>query len=135
MIKNELNFLDDEVYLPEFLNTREKWVDCICNTDNIHKFEEVMKKLLEDEKMTAFDFYTLICSLEHDLTEQHKDEAFSALLLLVESLINFFIIKWNLTNIKIKKRVNTLRCVFSILVNISCAEKKNMLSSQSPSMK
>ena len=90
MIKNELNFLDDEVYLPEFLNTREKWVDCICNTDNIHKFEEVMKKLLEDEKITAFDFYTLMGLLEYDLTEQHKDEAFSALLLLVESLINFF---------------------------------------------
>ena len=90
MIKNKLNFLDDEVYLPEFLNTREKWVDCIRNTDNIHKFEEVMKKLLEDEKITAFDFYTLLCLLEHDLTEQHKDEAFSALLLLVESLINFF---------------------------------------------
>ena len=90
MIKNKLNFLDDEVYLPEFLNTREKWVDCIRNTDNIHKFEEVMKKLLEDEKITAFDFYTLKCLLEHDLTEQHKDEAFSALLLLVESLIKFF---------------------------------------------
>ena len=44
-----------------------------------------------------------MCLLEHDLTEQHKDEAFSALLLLVESLIIFFIIKWNLTNIKIKK--------------------------------
>ena len=60
MIKNELNFLDDEVYLPEFLNTREKWVDCIRHTDNIHKFEEVMKKLLEDEKITAIDFYTLM---------------------------------------------------------------------------
>ena len=69
MIKNKLNFLDDEVYLPEFLNTREKWVD---------------------EKITAFDFYTLMCLLEHDLTEHHKDEAFSALLLLVESLIHFF---------------------------------------------
>ena len=90
MIKNELNFLDDKVYLPEFLNTREKLVDCIGNTDNIHKFEEVMKKLLKDEKITAFDFYTLMCLLEHDLTEQHKDEAFSALLLSVESLINFF---------------------------------------------
>ena len=44
MIENKLNFLDDEVYLPEFLNTREKWVDCIRNTDNVHKFEEVIKK-------------------------------------------------------------------------------------------
>ena len=33
-----------------------------------------------------------MCLLEHDLTEQHKDEAFSALLLLVESLINFFLL-------------------------------------------
>ena len=89
MIKNELNFLDDEVYFSEFLNTREKWVDYIHNTDNIHKFEEVMKKLLEDEKITDFDFYTLMYLLEHDLTEQHKDEAFSALLLLVESLNRF----------------------------------------------
>ena len=90
MVQNELNFFDDEVYLPEFLNTKEKWVDCIRNTDNIHKYEEVMKKLLEDEKITAFDFYTLMCLLEHDLTEHHKDEAFSSLLLLVEALINFF---------------------------------------------
>ena len=90
MVQNELNFFDDEVYLPEFLNTKEKWVDCIRNTDNIHKYEEVMKKLLEDEKITAFDFYTLMSLLEHDLTEYHKDEAFSSLLLLVEAVINFF---------------------------------------------
>ena len=83
---------DGEVYLPEFLNTREKWVDCIRNTDNIHKFEQVMKKLLEDEKITAFDFYALMCFLEHYLTKQHKDESFSALLLLVESLINFILL-------------------------------------------
>ena len=93
-----------------------------------------MKKLLEDEKITAFDFYTLMCLLEHDLTEQHKDEAFSALLLLFESLINFFIIKWNLTNIKIKKSKYLKMCFFHFHQYILC-RKKDMLSSQSPSMK
>ena len=80
----------DDFYVPEFLNTKEKWNDCVRNTDNLDKFEQVMRKLLEDEKITAWDFYTLMCALSNDLEEEHKNKSFSALLQLVESLINYF---------------------------------------------
>ena len=86
----------DDIYLPEFLDNGAKWDECIHNTDNIDKFEEVMKKLLQDDKITAFDFYTIMCLLEGNLTECHNDKSFGALLLLVEALINYFYYKMEL---------------------------------------
>ena len=37
---------EDNLYIPEFMNTKEKWNDCVRNTDTVEKFEQVMNKLL-----------------------------------------------------------------------------------------
>ena len=33
----------------------------------LKKFEQLMNKLLEDEKITALDFYIIMCTLNYDL--------------------------------------------------------------------
>ena len=81
---------EDSIYVPEFLNTKEKWKNCVSDTNTVVKFEKVMNKLLDDEKISAWDFYILICTLNHDLEEEHKNDSFSVLLQLVEALINYY---------------------------------------------
>ena len=85
MVKKK-NMFEDNLYVPEFLNTKEKWNDYVCNTDTVEKFEQVMNKLLEDNKITALDFYIIICTLNYDL-EEHKNDSFYVLLQLIEALI------------------------------------------------
>ena len=80
----------DDIYVPEFLNNREKWENCVSDTDNVVKFEKVMNKLLEDERMSSWDFYIIMCTLNHDLEEYHKNDSFTVLLELVEALINYY---------------------------------------------
>ena len=81
---------EDNLYVPEFLNTREKWNECVHNTDTVKKFEQVMNKLLEDEKITALDFYIIMCKLNYDLEQEHKNDSFYVLLQLVEALIHYY---------------------------------------------
>ena len=49
-----------------------------------------MNKLLEDEKITALDFYIIMCTLNYDLEQEHKNDSFHVLLLLVEALIHYY---------------------------------------------
>ena len=42
----------------------------------LKKFEQVMNKLLEDEKITALDFYVIMCALNYDLEQEHKNDSF-----------------------------------------------------------
>ena len=81
---------EDNLYVPEFLNTREKWNECVRNTDTVEKFEQVMNKLLEDKKITALDFYIIMCTLNYNLEEEHKNDSFYVLLQLVEALIHYY---------------------------------------------
>ena len=81
---------EDNLYVPEFLNTKEKWNDCVRNTDTVEKFEQVMNKLLEDNKITALDFYIIMCTLNYDLEEEHKNDSFYVLLQLIEALIHYY---------------------------------------------
>ena len=84
------NMFENNLYVPEFLNTKEKWNDCVRNTDTVEKFEQVMNKLLEDNKITALDFYIIMCTLNYDLDEEHKNDSFYVLLQLIEALIHYY---------------------------------------------
>ena len=59
-------------------------------TDSVEKFEQVMNKLLEDKNITALDFYIIMCTLNYDLEEEHKNDSFYVLLQLVEALIHYY---------------------------------------------
>ena len=81
---------EDNLYVPEFLNTKEKWNDCVRNTDTVEKFEQVMNKFLEDNKITVLDFYIIMCTLNYDLEEEHRNDSFYVLLQLIEALIHYY---------------------------------------------
>ena len=31
----------DNLYMPEFLNTKEKWDECVCNTDTVRNLNKL----------------------------------------------------------------------------------------------
>ena len=49
-----------------------------------------MNKLLEDNKITVLDFYIIMCTLNYDLEEEHKNDSFYVLLQLIEALIYYY---------------------------------------------
>ena len=54
--------------------------ECVRNTDIVKIFEQVTNKLLEDEKITALDFCIIMCTLNYDLEQEHKNDSFYVLL-------------------------------------------------------
>ena len=78
------------IYIPEFLNSIEKWNKCIYVTDTVYKFEKLMNKILNDPKITALDFYVLMKALHRDLVSYHKSDSFSSILKLVEALMSYY---------------------------------------------
>ena len=77
----------NNLYIPECLNTDEKWHLCISNTNSMDKYEKLILKLSEDNQMTPTNFYLLIKALCKDLQSYHKNDAFIIVLNLLEALI------------------------------------------------
>lgn len=77
--------------LPEFLNTRDKYNECIRNTDTSAKFDEVFLKLLNDDSLTFSDVMNIISSVEKDVILVHNNEEIAAAMPLLDYLIRYFV--------------------------------------------
>ena len=81
----------EDLKLPVFLNTEEKYNELVRKTDMVKKYEEVFYKLLEDDALSLMDVLTLMKCFERDVILVHGIKGVSYVLDLTESIIRYMI--------------------------------------------
>ena len=81
----------EQLKLPVFLNTEEKYNELVRKTDTVKKYEEVFYKLLEDDTSSLMDVLTLMKCFEWDVILVHGIKGVSYVLDLTESIIRYMI--------------------------------------------
>ena len=81
----------EQLKLPVFLNTEEKYNELVRKTDTVKKYEEVFYKLLEDDTLSLMDVLTLMKCFERDVILVHGIKGVSYILDLTESIIRYMI--------------------------------------------
>ena len=81
----------EDLKLPVFLNTEEKYNEIVQKTDTVKKYEEVFYKLLEDDALSLMDVLTLMKCFERDVILVHGIRGVSYVLDLTESIIRYMI--------------------------------------------
>ena len=81
----------EQLKLPVFLNTKEKYNELVRKTDTVKKYEEVFYKLLEDDTLSLMDVLTLMKCFERDVILVHGIKGVSYVLDLTESIIRYMI--------------------------------------------
>ena len=81
----------EQLKLPVFLNTEEKYDELVRKTDTVKKYEEVFYKLLEDDTLSLMDVLTLMKCFERDVILVHGIKGVSYMLDLTESIIRYMI--------------------------------------------
>ena len=81
----------EQLKLPVFLNTEEKYNELVQKTDTVKKYEEVFYKLLEDDTLSLMDVLTLMKCFERDVILVHGIKGVSYMLDLTESIIRYMI--------------------------------------------
>ena len=81
----------EDLKLPVFLNTEEKYNEIVRKTDTVKKYEEVFYKLLEDDALSLMDVLTLMKCFERDVILVHGIRGVSYVLDLTESIIRYMI--------------------------------------------
>ena len=81
----------EQLKLPVFLNTEEKYNELVRKTDTVKKYEEVFYKLLEDDTLSLMDVLTLMKCFERDVILVHGIKGVSYVLDLTESIIRYMI--------------------------------------------
>ena len=72
--KSLTEILESDPIFPPFLQGTEKWQHVVNTTNTAEKFEMLMYRILNDEYVSAFDFYKIIKRLEKDIKEKHQNE-------------------------------------------------------------
>ena len=83
----------DEIMLPEFLNTEEKYNKMIHEVNTLHKFEEIFLKLLSDETLDMSNILTLMKMIERDVILVNNLKEASSLIKMTETFIKYIIVK------------------------------------------
>ena len=83
----------DEIMLPEFLNTEEKYNKMIHEVNTLHKFEDIFLKLLSDETLDMSNILTLMKMIEHDVILVNNLKEASSLIEMTETFIKYIIVK------------------------------------------
>ena len=81
----------EDLKLPVFLNTEEKYNELVRKTDKVKKYKEVFHKLLEDDTLSLMDVLTLMKCFERDVILVHGMKGVSYVLDLTESIIRYMI--------------------------------------------
>ena len=83
----------DEIMLPEFLNTEEKYNKMIHEVNTLHKFEEIFLKLLSDETLDMSNIMTLMKMIERDVILVNNLKEASNLMEMTETFIKYIMVK------------------------------------------
>ena len=83
----------DQIILPEFLNTEEKYNNKIHETDTIEKFEGLFLKLLSDDSLDLSNIIALMKVIERDVILVNKVYEASDLMNMTESFLQYMMVK------------------------------------------
>ena len=103
-----------DIKYPEFLNTKEKYDECVRNILTVKNFEDVFRKLLDDDTLPVVDCLKIMAKLEHDTITTHGNNDVSCIMDMAEAIINhhYIISKENLLREKSNEKQD--------LQNITC---------------
>ena len=83
----------DEIILPEFLNTEEKYNKMIHEVNTLHKFEEIVLKLLSDDTLEMSNIFTLMKMIERDVILVNNLKEASSLIEMTETFMKYIMVK------------------------------------------
>ena len=81
----------ENLKIPTFLNTVDKYTEVIRATDTVKKYEDLFYKLLGDDSIALRDVLQLMKNIERDVILVHGIKEVSHLLDLTESYIRYMI--------------------------------------------
>ena len=82
----------DQINLPEFMNTEEKYNKMIHEIDSLNKFEKIFLKLLDDESLEMSSIMTIMKVIERDVILVNKLTEVSTLMEMTESFIRYMML-------------------------------------------
>ena len=81
----------EEISYPEFLNTVEKWNDCVQNVTSVERFEEIFYKIMDDLSVSTLDMLRIMRKLESDIFLVHGNKEIYCVMDVVDSIIHYMI--------------------------------------------
>lgn len=87
--KLDLFYMERPRFVPDFLNSKEKWDNVLFETDTVVKFEQVVMKILEDERVDVLDFYCLVKALGDSIDLIHEKIGIKKLTDVVDSMMKY----------------------------------------------
>ena len=83
----------DEIILPEFLNTEEKYNNMIHEVNTLNKFEEIVLKLLSDDTLEMSNIFTLMKIIERDVILVNNLKEASSVIEMTETFMKYIMVK------------------------------------------
>lgn len=83
----------EELNLPEFINTEEKYNTMIREINTLEKFEAIFLKLLSDEYLELSNIYTLMKIIQRDVILVNNLTEVNNLMDMTESFLRYSLIK------------------------------------------
>ena len=83
----------DELKLPKFLNSQEKYNKLIRETNTLKKFEDIYMKLLSDEDLEMDSILGLMKIIERDVILVNELNEATALMEMTETFIKYMMMK------------------------------------------
>ena len=81
----------EEISYPEFLNTVEKWNDCVRNITSVEQFKEIFYKIMDDTSVLTLDMLRIMRKLESDIFLIHGNKEIYCVMDVVDSIIHYMI--------------------------------------------
>ena len=83
----------EELKLPKFLSSQEKYNKLICETNTLKKFEDIYMKLLSDEDLEMDSILGLMKIIERDVILVNELNGATALMEMTETFIKYMMMK------------------------------------------
>lgn len=77
--------------MPKFLDSVEKYNDCIRNTKTLSDFEKVVYEILDDPEVSLSEFYRIIKCVQRDVYLVHHNKEINSLVDAIESALLYMI--------------------------------------------
>ena len=82
----------ENIKYPDFLNTEEKYNECVRNIVTVKQFEDVFRKILDDDSIPLIDLLKIMGKLEQDTITLTGNQDVKCIMDMAEAIINYHII-------------------------------------------